>query len=44
MLRMAQLLGWGGLFSGWKARLLQVEIIVVTQLLIYDGLKQAIGL
>jgi len=39
----ARLLGWRNLFMGWRPRLLQIEIIVVTQLILYDCLKQAIG-
>lgn len=40
----AQKLGPGGLFTGWQARLVQMEVIVVTQLLVYDTIKSAVGL
>jgi len=44
MLQMALALGWQGLFTGWRARLIHVEVIVVTQLFIYDAIKHAVGL
>eukprot|EP00929_Paragymnodinium_shiwhaense_P004958 TRINITY_DN10628_c0_g1_i1.p1 TRINITY_DN10628_c0_g1~~TRINITY_DN10628_c0_g1_i1.p1 ORF type:complete len:440 (+),score=77.25 TRINITY_DN10628_c0_g1_i1:74-1393(+) len=40
----AAALGFRGLFQGWRARLLQMEVIVVTQLLIYDSIKAIAGL
>jgi solute carrier family 25 phosphate transporter 3 len=43
-LQMAHALGWEGLFTGWRARLIHVEVIVVTQLFIYDAIKHAVGL
>jgi len=44
MLQMAHALGWEGLFTGWQARLIQVEVIVVSQLFLYDVIKHALGL
>jgi len=43
-LQMALALGWEGLFTGWQVRLIHVEIIVVTQLFIYDAIMKAVGL
>jgi len=43
-MQMALSLGWQGLFTGWRARLIHVEVIVVTQLFIYDAIKHAVGL
>lgn len=43
-LQMALALGREGLFTGWRARLVHVEVIVVTQLFIYDAIKHALGL
>lgn len=37
-------LGVAGLFRGTQARLVHVGVIVVTQLLIYDGIKSALGI
>ena len=37
-------LGFKGLFRGTQARLVHVGVIVVTQLLIYDGIKAALGI
>lgn len=44
VLGLAGALGLSGLFTGWQARLVQMEIIVVTQLLVYDTVKSAVGL
>jgi len=44
MMRLARMLGWQALFTGWRTRILQVEVIVVIQLLIYDGIKHAVGI
>lgn len=43
-LSIARALGLKGLFKGWRARLLQVEVIVVSQLIIYDCIKNSVGL
>ncbi|CAE8586765.1 unnamed protein product [Polarella glacialis] len=43
-LDLALKLGWSGLFTGWEARLLQMEVIVVTQLQVYDAVKHEVGL
>eukprot|EP01038_Epipyxis_sp_PR26KG_P008067 gene8067-10930_t len=37
-------IGFLGLFSGLKARLLQMSLIVVIQLLVYDFVKQLVGI
>lgn len=37
-------LGLAGLFTGTKARLLHVSVIVVVQLLVYDYIKQLCGI
>ena len=44
MIESAQKLGIRGLFRGTKARLLHSTIIVVSQLLIYDTIKQVLGI
>jgi len=44
LLKLARTLGWQALFTGWRARLLHVEVIVVSQLLIYDAILHAMGL
>jgi len=44
LLELAAELGPAGLFVGWQARLLQMELIVVTQLLVYDFIKSLVGL
>lgn len=44
MLVMAHQLGWKRLFTGWRPRLLHVEIVVVSQLLVYDLVKSSLGL
>ena len=36
--------GFKGLFIGTKARLLQVGVIVVVQLVLYDFIKQLCGI
>ena len=43
MVETAKELGMIGLFAGFRARLLHVMTIVVSQLLIYDSAKQAVG-
>jgi solute carrier family 25 phosphate transporter 3 len=44
LLELALALGAEGLFTGWQARLVQMEVIVVTQLLVYDTIKSLVGL
>jgi len=44
LFKLMVLMGPKKLFTGWRARLLQIEVIVVTQLLIYDGIKSFFGL
>ena len=43
MAETARDLGIRGLFAGFRARLLHVMTIVVSQLLIYDAVKQAVS-
>mmetsp|Transcript_47246 Transcript_47246/g.109313 ORF Transcript_47246/g.109313 Transcript_47246/m.109313 type:complete len:432 (-) Transcript_47246:131-1426(-) len=44
MMKLARTLGWQALFTGWRARLIHVEVIVVSQLLIYDAILHSMGL
>lgn len=44
ILELARRIGIRKLFTGWQARLLQVEFIVVTQLVTYDCVKSMVGL
>jgi len=41
---LAKAMGFRGLFTGCKAKLIQTEVICVTQLLIYDAIKSWVGL
>ena len=44
LITVAQDLGVTGLFRGTQARLLQMIVIVVVQLLVYDSVKSFVGL
>jgi len=44
LLAAARDIGLKNLFTGWRARLVQVEVIVVSQLFVYDYMKTLVGL
>jgi solute carrier family 25 phosphate transporter 3 len=44
LLSAARSIGLKNLFAGWKARLVQIEVIVISQLLLYDYVKMLVGL